>query len=62
MSKTRMLTTVLTLALLAPTSGVLADGQQTLASTMDVYAFPTEGQRESLRLAPGARGSSGIKA
>jgi hypothetical protein len=39
MSKTSMLTTVLTLALLAPTSGVLADGQQTLASTMDVYAF-----------------------
>jgi hypothetical protein len=52
-------TTVLIPALLAPTSGVLADGQQTLASAMHVVRY-----RSSARIARprGARGPSGIRA
>jgi hypothetical protein len=37
----------LTMALLAPIPGAFADGQKTLASTLEVYVFPTEGQNAS---------------
>ncbi len=44
--KTRAIpiTAVVILALLGVTPGVSAEGQKTLAATMNVYVFPTEGQ------------------
>jgi hypothetical protein len=39
-----VIVTTLTVALLAPIHGASDQGQKTLASTMEVYVFPTEGQ------------------
>lgn len=45
MNKKRIvIAAALAAVLLVPTPGVQAEGQKTLASTMDVYVFPTEGQ------------------
>jgi len=45
MSKKRIvIAAALTAVLLIPTPGLQAEGRKTLASTMDVYVFPTEGQ------------------
>jgi hypothetical protein len=48
MKRTRLvIVTTLTAALLAPVPGAFAQDQKTLASTMEVYVFPTEGQDAS---------------
>ena len=48
MNKIRIvIMTSLTAALLVPSAGALAEGQKTLASTMDVYVYPAKGQDDS---------------
>ncbi len=46
-TRTIVIAATLTLALVASIPALHAEGQKTLAATMDVYVFPTEGQDSS---------------